>query len=181
MFIAGFAFLLLTGCASHELYYDSVNKANEANAKIELAKAQAEVERMRMLTSISQSGDETSQVAAVMALAFGGERGSSNAQTTRTTMPEKPESAGDTAFRWATLLLPSLTTLYAVDQAATTQQQQIQANRDVSINSNRTMLGFGQLAAGNEATIIGGPDDSVLTPTQPIVGTEDDVLLFPTQ
>jgi len=73
-----------------------------------------------------------------------------------------------------------LTTLYAVDQAATTQQQQIQANRDVSINSNRTMLGFGQLAAGNEATIVGGEGDKVLTPTQPIVGDEDDVLLFPT-
>jgi len=171
--------VFLTGCASNELYYDSVNRANETNAKVELAKAQAEVERMRMLTNISQSGNESAQVAAVMALAFGGQQSGGNSNSSGAVAPQKPESAGDTAFRWATLLVPSLTTLYAVDQAASTQQQQIQANRDVSINSNRTMLGFGQLAAGDEATIVGGEGDRVLTPQPPIVGGEGDSLLFP--
>jgi hypothetical protein len=114
-----------------------------------------------------------------MALALSGQQSNSDSDSSRTVAPEKPRSAGDTAFRWATLLVPSLTTLYAVDQAASTQQQQIEANRDVSINSNRTMLGFGQLAAGNEATIVGGEGDRVLTPQPPIVGGEGDRLLFP--
>ena len=172
--------MFLIGCASTSEYYESVQHANDSRSKVELAKAQAEVERIRALQNISQNGDPSAQTAAVMALALTGQQSNGDSDSSRTVAPEKPRSAGDTAFRWATLLVPSLTTLYAVDQAATTRQQQIQANRDVSINSNRTMLGFGQLAAGNEATIVGGEGDKVLTPTQPIVGDEDDVLLFPT-
>jgi len=174
--------MFLVGCASTSEYYESVQHANDSRSKVELAKAQAEVERIRALQNISQNGDPSAQTAAVMALALTGQQsGSSNSSDTVT--PRQPRSGQEIALDWAGVLIPGVTTLYGINRNSAVREQQINANRDVSINSNRTMLGFGQLAAGNEATIVGNGDDRVLTPRNPadeaIVGTEDDVLLLP--
>ena len=174
--------VLLSACASSgSEYYQAVQHANEQRALVEIERAKTESERLRALQTIASQGDETARTAAVMALTFGGNSNQSNSNPSGMQIPRQQESNSDIALKWASVLVPSLTNLYGINRHAAIQQDQIAANRDVSINSNRTMLGFGQLAAGDEATIIGGEGDTVLTPTQPIVGTEDDVLLFPTQ
>lgn len=180
--IIGITFVFLVGCASNQPYYESVNHANETAARIELARAQAEVERMKVLQSIAQTGDETSRTAAVMALAFGGQQGGSQ-QSTSISNPQRAPDAGEQALRWAGVLAPSLTMLYGINRNAAVQMEQIDANREISIHSNDTMLGFGRLAAGQEAPVIGGKDDRLLFPVDEnatIIGTEDDVLLSPT-
>lgn len=180
--IIGITLVFLVGCASNQPYYDSVNHANETAAQIELAKAQAEVERMKVLQNIAQTGDETSRTAAVMALAFGGQQGGGQ-KSANISNPERAPDAGEQALRWAGVLAPSLTMLYGINRNSAVQMEQVDANKEISINSNDTMLGFGRLAAGKEAPVIGGKDDRLLFPVDEnatIIGTEDDVLLSPT-
>jgi hypothetical protein len=174
--------MFLVGCASTSDYYESVQHANDSRSKVELAKAQAEVERIRALQNISQNGDPSAQTAAVMALALTNQQTGNN-NSSDTVTPRQPKSAHEVALDWAGILVPGVTSLYSINRNTAVQEQQIDANRDVRINSNRTMLGFGQLNAGNEATIVGNGDDRVLTPRNPaneaIVGDDDDVLLLP--
>jgi len=185
--------MFLVGCASTSDYYESVQHANDSRSKVELAKAQAEVERIRALQNISQNGDPSAQTAAVMALALTNQQTGNN-KSHDTVTPRQPKSAHEVALDWAGILVPGVTSLYSINRNTAVQEQQINrntavqeqqidANRDVRINSNRTMLGFGQLNAGNEATIVGNGDDRVLTPRNPaneaIVGDDDDVLLLP--
>jgi len=174
--------MFLVGCASTSDYYESVQHANDSRSKVELAKAQAEVERIRALQNISQNGDPSAQTAAVMALALTNQQTGNN-KSHDTVTPRQPKSAHEVALDWAGILVPGVTSLYSINRNTAVQEQQIDANRDVRINSNRTMLGFGQLNAGNEATIVGNGDDRVLTPRNPaneaIVGDDDDVLLLP--
>lgn len=175
--------VFLVGCASNAEYYAAIQHANEQNAQIEIARAQAESERMKALQSIAFSGDETAQTAAIMGLTFAGQQsGGSGGQGTGSVAPRQPESTGDTVLRWASVLLPSLTNLYAIDRSTAVQRDQISANRDVSINTNETMLGFGHLAAGKDAPIIGGNDERLIFPVNPdsvVVGGPDDVVLNP--
>lgn len=174
--------LLLGACASTSSeYYASVQHANEQRAQVEIARAQAEVERLKALQNIAYSGDETARTAAVMALAISGSNNTSQSGSTGMVAPRQPESAGDTALRWASVLLPTLTNVYGINRNSAIQGQQIEANKDISIHSNETMLGFGRLAAGQQVPIIGGPDERLIYPVNPIVGQEGDVLLYPEQ
>lgn len=176
------AALMLVGCASTSVeYYEAVKHANEQRARVELAKAQADAERMKSLQAFAYSEDETARTAAVMALSFAGMTGGGDDRAADGMVsPEEPLNRGEVALRWASVLVPSLTNVYAINQNTSVQKRQISANRDVSINTNETMLGFGRLAAGQEAPIVGGQDDVLLFPREPIVGDQDDVLLFPT-
>jgi len=187
MIIAGLSFLLV-GCASTSSeYYSSIQHANEQRAKVEIARANAELERVKALQSFAYSEDGSSSTAAVMALALSGSNSSSSRGSTQTGMvsPRKPESKSDTALRWASVLVPGLTNLYGINRNAAVSMQQIDANREMSIHDNNTMLGFGRLTAGQEAPIVGNSDDVLLYPRNPadevIVGTEDDRLIFPTE
>jgi hypothetical protein len=194
MIIAGLSFLLV-GCASTSSeYYSSVQHANEQRAKVEIARAEAELERLKALQSFAYSDDGSSSTAAVMALALTGSDSSSSRGADQSDMvsPRKPEIA----LRWASVLVPSLTNLYGInrntavdmqqiDRNAAVNMQRIEADRDMSMHDNETMLGFGRLSAGKEAPIVGDSDDVLLYPRNPadevIVGTEDDQLIYPTQ
>jgi hypothetical protein len=185
--------IFLVGCASGSSYYESVNKANETASKIELAKAQAEVERVRALQEIAQNGGPTAQTAAVMSLTFAGQQ-NSNSDNPSVTMPQQPKTPNDYALEWAQVLVPGAASIYSMNKQAEVSMNANDNNKDISMNANdnnkdisihrnRTMLGFGQLNAGNEATIVGNGNDRVLTPRNPadeaIVGDDDDVLLLP--
>lgn len=187
MIIAGLSFLLV-GCASTSSeYYSSVQRANEQRAKVEIARAEAELERVKALRSFAYSDDGSSSTAAVMALALTGSDSSSSRGSKQSDMvaPRQPESKSDTALRWASVLVPSLTHLYGINRNAAVNMQRIEADRQLSIHDNETMLGFGRLTAGQEAPIVGDSDDVLLYPRNPadevIVGTEDDQLIFPTE
>ena len=87
------ALLVITGCAStNELYYESVQKTAEANARAVQAKFDA-------LSKIASSGDGQAASAAVMALAL---TSTPNSQP----IPQKSE-----AIQWASILASPVTSL----------------------------------------------------------------------
>lgn len=178
--------LLVAGCAgSSAEYYAAVQHANEQRAKVELAKAEAEVARMEALKSFAYSDDAGARSAAVMGITFAGAQGGGQQGSSSMTQPRQPESNSDVALKWASVLVPSLTNIYGINRNAAVNMQRIEADRQLSIHDNETMLGFGRLTAGQEAPIVGDSDDVLLYPRNPadevIVGTEDDRLIFPTQ
>ena len=73
----------------------------------------------------------------------------------------QPTNASDIAFKWASILVPSLTQIYGIGKSTDLAIVNSNNNIDIAINSNETMLGFGKLIV------------------DPIVGTQDDVLVYP--
>ena len=144
------AALALTGCgttSNYQLYA-------QTQENIAVARAQADIERYKTLQAIANSGDTTARVAAVIALQQG-------AQQSTSPKIEQPASTGDTALRWASILVPSLTQFYSIGKSTDLAIVNSNNNKDIAINTNETMLGFGKLIV------------------DPIVGTETDVLIYP--
>jgi len=170
--------ILVVGCAgSSAEYYAAIQHANEQRAAVELAKAEAESARMEALKSFAYSDDAAARSAAVMGITFAGNQNDSkNNGSTGMVMPRQPESTGDTVLKWASVLVPSLTNLYGINRNSAVQMKQIDADREMSIHDNDTMLGFGRLAADKEAPIVNDQGDGVI---YPIVGDNEDELIFP--
>lgn len=141
---------LLTGCASNN--YQQYIQTQET---IALARAEAEIARYKALEAIANSGDTTARVAAVIALQQGTVQGNNSPKI------EQPISAGDTALKWTSVLLPSLTQFYSIGKSTDLAIVNSNNNKDIAIHSNETMLGFGKLIV------------------DPVIGTSDDVLLYP--
>jgi hypothetical protein len=141
--------LALTGCASNN--YQQYTKTQE---NIAVARAEVDIARYKALEAIANSGDTTARVAALMVLQQGAPQNNSP-------KIEQPSNAGDTALRWASVLVPSLTQLYGIGKSTDLAIVNSNNNKDISINTNQTMLGFGKLIV------------------DPIVGTQDDVLIYP--
>lgn len=144
------ASLTLAGCAStnYELYA-------QTQEKIAIARAESDIARYKALEAIANSGDTTARVAAVIAL----QQGAPSANNTPKI--EQPTSAGDTALKWASVLVPSLTQFYSIGKSTDLAIVNSNNNKEIAINSNETMLGFGKLIV------------------DPIVGTEESVLVYP--
>ena len=141
--------LALTGCASNNYQQYAQTQEN-----IALARAEAEIARYKALEAIANSGDTTARVAAVIALQQGSPQGNSPKL-------QEPTSTGDTALRWASVVVPSLTQIYGIGKSTDLAIVNSNNNKDIAVNTNQTMLGFGKLIV------------------DPIVGTQDDVLLYP--
>lgn len=142
--------LALTGCASNN--YQQYVQAQE---NIATARAEADIARYKALEAIANSGDTTARVAAVIALQQGAPQANTSPKL------EQPSSAGDTALRWASVLVPSLTQIYGIGKSTDLAIVNSNNNKEVAIHSNETMLGFGKLIV------------------DPIVGTEESVLVYP--
>jgi hypothetical protein len=142
--------LALTGCASNNYQQYAQTQEN-----IAVARAEADIARYKALEAIANSGDTTARVAAVIALQQGAP------QTNNSPRIEQPASAGDTALRWASVVVPSLTQIYGIGKSTDLAIVNSNNNKDIAVNTNQTMLGFGKLIV------------------DPIVGTQDDVLLYP--
>lgn len=143
---------MLAGCASNN--YDQYAKTQQQVAK---HRADAEIARYKALEAIANSGDTTARVAAVIALQQGASSNPDNSPRI-----EKPVSASDTALKWAGVLFPSLTQLYGINR-----------NAEVAIvNSNNSLDGKKD---DNDMIV------DLVKGRAPIIGTQDDVLLYPTQ
>jgi hypothetical protein len=144
------ASLTLAGCAStnYELYA-------QTQEKIAIARAESDIARYKALEAIANSGDTTARVAAVIAL----QQGATSANNTPKI--EQPTSTGDTILKWTSVLLPSLTQFYSIGKSTDLAIVNSNNNKEIAINSNETMLGFGKLIV------------------DPIVGTEESVLVYP--
>ncbi len=147
--------LTLTGCATGTSDYQRYAQAQEA---IALARAEAETAKYKALESIALKGDSSASVAAAMGIAMGS---GGNNPGPRDVQMLQPRSTTDKLLPWASLLVPSLTQFYS-----------IQKNAEISIvNSNNSL----EAQKSNNGMIV----DLVQGRIPPVIGTEDDVLLYP--
>ena len=144
--------LVLTGCASGPSNYQ---KYADTQRQIAEARSKAEIARYEALGKIANQGDSTTRVAAVIALQQG------VPQSNHSPSLQQPASTGDIALRWASLLVPSLTQFYSISKNTDLAIVNSNNSKDIAINSNETMLGFGKLIV------------------DPVIGTSSDVLLHP--
>jgi hypothetical protein len=142
--------LVLSGCATSDNYQQYAR----TQEKIAVSKSEAEIARYKALQAIANSGDTTARVAAVIALQQGMPQNDSPKLV-------QPTNVSDIAFKWASILVPSLTQIYGIGKSTDLAIVNSNNNKDIAINSNETMLGFGKLIV------------------DPIVGTQDDVLVYP--
>jgi hypothetical protein len=145
--------LALTGCATGTSDYERYAQAQE---NIALARAEAETAKYKALETIALKGDAGASAVAAMGIAMG------NSNTApRDVQMLQPRSTTDKLLPWASLLVPSLTQFYS-----------IQKNAEISIvNSNNSL----SAQKSNNGMIV----DLVQGRIPPVIGTEDDVLLYP--
>lgn len=148
--------VVLTGCATGTSDYERYAQAQEA---IAIARSAAETAKYEALKTIALKGDSGASVAAAMGIALGNTGGTTN----REPQMLQPRSTADKLLPWASLLVPSLTQFYSIQQ-----------NTDVQLrHSDNSLAG----KKSDNSMIV----DLVQGRIPPIIGTEDDVLLYPTQ
>jgi len=146
--------LLLTGCATGTSDYERYTQAQEA---IAIARSQAEIARYKALEAIALKGDSSAGVAAAMGIAMGGGQNT----VPRDSSMAQPRSTTDKLLPWASLLVPSLTQFYS-----------IQKNAEISITNSNNSLSAQKSSNGMIVDLVQGR-------IPPVIGTEDDVLLYP--
>ena len=158
-YIAIILVLLLSACATND--YDKYAHAQEA---IATSRATAETARYDALARIAETGDPQSKIAAVMAIAMGGQ---GNAQQVQ--QVAAPTPAGETALRWASVLIPGLTQVYGIQQNAKVAINSSNNAAAVAQSTNATFAGMGATigstaANGNQANIaIAGAGTTAMT------------------
>lgn len=154
----------LTGCANKlGEYYVAVDNANSRKSEMELARQQTELARIQALSAAAVSADPAARASAVMALALSGAAASNSpARDTVMLKPEAPRDPSDTVLKWASLLVPSLTQFYSIQQ-----------NAAIAINSSNNALEANKSNNSMIVDLVQGREQKV------VVGTEDDVLLYP--
>jgi hypothetical protein len=146
--------LLLTGCATGTSDYERYTQAQEA---IAIARSQAEIARYKALEAIALKGDSSAGVAAAMGIAMGG----GQSTVPRNGPMAQPRSTTDKLLPWASLLVPSLTQFYSISK-----------NAEIAItNSDNNLEG----KKSDNGMIV----DLVQGRIPLVIGTEDDVLLYP--
>jgi hypothetical protein len=98
----------LTGCATVSDY----NMYAQTQQLIASKQAEADIARSNALKEIAAQGDSAAKVAAVMSLQFGTVN-----QPRSTGQVAAPTSFGDTMLKWAGVLVPSLTQVYAIGKS----------------------------------------------------------------
>ena len=147
--------IFLTGCATGTSDYERYAQAQEA---IAVAKAASETAKYEALKTIALKGDAGASAVAAMGIAIGGNSGASN----REPQMLQPRSTADKLLPWASLLVPSLTQFYSIQQNTAVQLR----------HSDNSLAG----KKSDNSMIV----DLVQGRIPPVIGTEDDVLLYPT-
>jgi hypothetical protein len=146
------AALALAGCATSTDYKEYA----DTQKHIANARAMTEAARYAALAEIAKTGDSAAKVAAVISIQMGSMNGAQPGQAVAA-----PVSPGETALRWASVLVPSLTQLYSIQRNADVATVQSNNNKDVQINTNQTMFGLGALQQG---AVVGTPGTQLIYP-----------------
>lgn len=147
---AAIGIMALSGCATVSDY----NIYAQTQQLIATKQAEADIARANVLKEIAQKGDTAAQVAAVMSLQFG-------AQQQPQQKMAAPTSFGDTMLKWASVIVPSAVNVYGIGKST-----------DVAItHSNNSVI---SQQSNNDMVV-----DLVQGRIPPVIGTEDDVLLYP--
>ena len=143
------AALTLTACATgNDSYYAAVEAREKRLAEQEMRADMAIVE-------MATKGDAQAKGAAQMYFALKNAGAKANQQAIAA-----PKSVADQLLPWASLIVPSLTQWYSITK-----------NAEIAINSSNNALAGKLDDNGMIVDLVQGRED-------PIVGTEDDVLIY---
>jgi hypothetical protein len=143
--------LAVTGCATNQDAYYNAIAAREAR------QAEQELRADTAIAQMAASGDAQSKGMGLMYFALKASGGTKAPQQAIAA----PKSVADSFLPWASLIVPSITQFYSITK-----------NAEIAINSsNNALAGKGM---DNDMIV-----DLVKGRIDPIVGTSDDVLLYP--
>ena len=132
----------LVGCASNDYRLYA-----ETQAKIAQANRDAEIARYQALAKIAETGDSASRVAAVISLNIAGAGGPGPRQ-----LPvNPPQTFGDKALQWTSVLLPSVTQMYGI--SANRQVAITQGNNQAAVAQSTNNTFASMNAAGHNANV----------------------------
>lgn len=149
--------LALTGCSSTEQY----KLYAESHAKMETAKYNAEAAKYKAMSDIANNGTEAAKVAAVMAIALGGNSNNNN-KTNGIQAPQQSE-----ALQWAQILVPGV--IQSVGIIANRQVAITQSNNSASV-ANSTNAAFVGMASRIQAPAANISNTTSTTSTQTLSG-----------
>ena len=142
--------LTLTACATNQDAYYAAIAAREAR------QAEQELRADTAIIELAAKGDDKAKGAAQMYFAMKNAGSKASQQ-----MIAAPKSTAEALLPWAALIVPSITQFYSITK-----------NAEMAINSSNNAL-TGKLADNDMIT------DLVHGRITPVIGTEDDVLLYP--
>jgi hypothetical protein len=160
--------VFLTACASTDYVLYA-----ETQKHIASARSAAEIARYQALAEIAKSGNETARVAAVITLNQGTQADSSPRVAA-------PESTGDKVLKWASVLVPSLTQLYATNKQAEVSVTNSNNNVEIARSSNQTLTSIAGMiqAPGAVTNIDTTHTPTVVTQPAPIIVPSPDPLVI---
>lgn len=150
--------VVVAGCSTLDPNYkarvDAQLAIERAYADVEKQKALAEQARFAAMSKIGETGDNTAKAVAVMALAMVGQGSSANQPRQAQPLPHF-ETPGETALKWASVLMPSVTNLgagYFGYRLGVTQSNNNASTTIAGYNSFAGIASSGFNAAGTIAT-----------------------------
>jgi hypothetical protein len=150
--LLGVAVLFSAGCATDDkvqtAYYEYLKA--EAEAKKEVGKARYNAEAVKHLASAMalKDADSSAKAAGAVSIALAGNSSRAESAEQSTSFGVKaPESMGDKAFKWASLLVNGVAPWWVQDRNGQRQAEVQIVNSDnqakVQMSTNSTMLGLG--------------------------------------
>jgi len=147
------AVLALVGCSSTSDY----QKYSETQVAIARYKAEADKAKYQVLAEVVKKGDPAASVAAVMSMQMGFSGGGQEQKI------DAPRSSGDDAFKWASLLLPTVVQgfgIYENAKVATTQSNNATAT---AINTNGTFASIANTGSNNQASMASNANAGIVS------------------
>ena len=141
--------LTLTACATNQDAYYNAIAAREAR------QAEQELRADTAIAQMAASGDAQAKGMALMHFAMKANNAKSSQQ-----MIAAPKSTAEQLLPWASLIIPSVTQFYSITK-----------NAEMAINSSNNAL-TGKLSDNDMIT-------DLVIGREPVIGTVDDVLLYP--
>jgi hypothetical protein len=132
---------LLSACANADY-----QKYSETQVTIARYKAEAEKARYQVLAEVVKKGDPTASVAAIMSM----QMGMGGAQEQKI---DAPKNASDDAFKWASLLLPTVVQGFGIMENAKVATTQSNNAAAVSMNTNGTFASIANTGSNNQASM----------------------------
>jgi len=142
--------LTLTACATNQDAYYAAIAAREAR------QAEQELRADTAIAQMAASGDAQAKGMALMHFAMKANSVKQNQQAIAA-----PKSTAEALLPWAALIVPSITQFYSITK-----------NAEIAINSSNNALAGKLDDNGMIVDLVQGRED-------PIIGTVDDVLLYP--
>lgn len=163
--------LSIFGCATDYKQY------SEAVTSIEVAKHNAEAEKYKAMAAIAATGSDAAKVAAVMSITLSGQL----TQAQGSSALRAPETAGDTALRWASLVIPTVVQSYGIHANALLGMRQSDNAALVAQSTNNAFVGMaGKIQAPQPNVSTTTTTTTTNTDSHNISGSYNPIITTPT-